>query len=195
MFQCEVPMPDMESAWYKEETRLWASAKYLIEEAGAERRLTVLNVSSDDDAVYICETAEGSRTVAELAVQGVWAAGRETGQRVGLLGPGPVTEALGGGAGRIPGHWVRWELWTQGQEGGVGGQASGGRSDQLYPLPPRPCSSAHRRQPPSEAPEEDSCACRGHGHVLCGAGQAGGPRSVAVEPEGSGGWGPGGCHC
>ncbi|KAB0360346.1 hypothetical protein FD754_004502 [Muntiacus muntjak] len=70
MFQCEVPTPDMESAWYKEETRLWASAKYLIEEAGAERRLTVLNVSSDDDAVYICETAEGSRTVAELAVQG-----------------------------------------------------------------------------------------------------------------------------
>ncbi|KAM9732204.1 LOW QUALITY PROTEIN: obscurin-like [Dama dama] len=70
MFQCEVPAPDMESAWYKEETRLWASAKYLIEEAGAERRLTVLNVSSDDDAVYICETAEGSRTVAELAVQG-----------------------------------------------------------------------------------------------------------------------------
>ncbi|XP_043323033.1 obscurin isoform X2 [Cervus canadensis] len=70
MFQCEVPAPDMESTWYKEETRLWASAKYLIEEAGAERRLTVLNVSSDDDAVYICETAEGSRTVAELAVQG-----------------------------------------------------------------------------------------------------------------------------
>ncbi|XP_060272145.1 obscurin isoform X42 [Ovis aries] len=69
-FQCEVPVPAMESAWYKEETRLWASAKYLIEEAGTERRLTVLNVSSDDDAVYICETAEGSRTVAELAVQG-----------------------------------------------------------------------------------------------------------------------------
>uniref|UniRef100_A0A4W2EW34 non-specific serine/threonine protein kinase n=2 Tax=Bos indicus x Bos taurus TaxID=30522 RepID=A0A4W2EW34_BOBOX len=69
-FQCEVPVPAMESAWYKEETRLWASAKYFIEEAGAERRLTVLNVSSDDDAVYICETAEGSRTVAELAVRG-----------------------------------------------------------------------------------------------------------------------------
>ncbi|XP_040097221.1 obscurin isoform X4 [Oryx dammah] len=69
-FRCEVPVPAMESAWYKEETRLWASAKHLIEEAGTERRLTVLNVSSDDDAVYICETAEGSRTVAELAVQG-----------------------------------------------------------------------------------------------------------------------------
>lgn len=69
-FQCEVQLPSTEAAWYKEDTRLWASAKYGIEEAGTERRLTVRNVSADDDAVYICETTEGSRTVAELAVQG-----------------------------------------------------------------------------------------------------------------------------
>lgn len=69
-FQCEVQLPSTEATWYKEETRLWASAKYGIEEAGTERRLTVRNVSADDDAVYICETTEGSRTVAELAVQG-----------------------------------------------------------------------------------------------------------------------------
>nr|XP_019585378.1 PREDICTED: obscurin [Rhinolophus sinicus] len=69
-FRCEVPLPATEAAWYKEETRLWASAKYAIEEAGTERRLTVHNASADDDAVYICETAEGSRTVAELAVRG-----------------------------------------------------------------------------------------------------------------------------
>ncbi|KAM4870705.1 obscurin isoform X20 [Urocitellus parryii] len=69
-FQCEVPQPTTETAWFKEETRLWASAKYRIEEEGTERRLTVHNVSADDDAVYICETTEGSRTVAELAVRG-----------------------------------------------------------------------------------------------------------------------------
>ncbi|XP_048657349.1 obscurin isoform X34 [Marmota marmota marmota] len=69
-FQCEVPQPTTETAWFKEETRLWASAKYGIEAEGTERRLTVRNVSADDDAVYICETTEGSRTVAELAVQG-----------------------------------------------------------------------------------------------------------------------------
>ncbi|XP_015418303.1 PREDICTED: obscurin-like, partial [Myotis davidii] len=69
-FQCEVPLPTTEAVWYKEETRLWASTKYAIEEAGTERRLTVHNASTDDDAVYICEMAEGSRTVAELAVQG-----------------------------------------------------------------------------------------------------------------------------
>lgn len=66
-FQCEVAQPATEAAWFKEETRLWASAKYDIEEEGTERRLTVRNVSADDDAVYICETTEGSRTVAELA--------------------------------------------------------------------------------------------------------------------------------
>nr|XP_011770739.1 obscurin isoform X31 [Macaca nemestrina] len=69
-FLCVVPQPSTEAAWFKEETRLWASAKYGIEEEGTERRLTVRNVSADDDAVYICETQEGSRTVAELAVQG-----------------------------------------------------------------------------------------------------------------------------
>ncbi|KAK7798725.1 hypothetical protein U0070_000242 [Myodes glareolus] len=69
-FQCEVALPATEAAWFKEETRLWASAKYRIEEEGTERRLTVRDVSADDDAVYICETTEGSRTVAELSVQG-----------------------------------------------------------------------------------------------------------------------------
>ncbi|XP_076994119.1 obscurin-like [Tamandua tetradactyla] len=51
-FQCEVPLPATEATWYKEDTRLWASAKYGIEEAGTERRLTVRNVTADDDAVY-----------------------------------------------------------------------------------------------------------------------------------------------
>ena len=178
-FQCEVPVPAMESAWYKEETRLWASEKYLIEEAGAERRLTVLNVSSDDDAVYICETAEGSRTVAELAVRGEWAAGQETGQGMGLPGTGQVTEVLGGGAGRIPGQGVgqggvEWELWVQGQEGGVcvWGSPMGVSLTSSTPFPLTHCSSAHPRQPPSEAPEEDSCTSGRHRHVLCGAGQA-----------------------
>ncbi|KAM4869534.1 LOW QUALITY PROTEIN: obscurin-like [Urocitellus parryii] len=69
-FQCEVPQPTTETAWFKEETRLWASAKYGMEEEGTERRLTVHNVSAEDDPMYICETTEGSRTVAELAVQG-----------------------------------------------------------------------------------------------------------------------------
>eukprot|EP00069_Balaena_mysticetus_P022536 bmy_03322T0 len=116
-FQCEVPLPPMESAWYKEETRLWASAKYLIEEAGAERRLTVLNVTSDDDAVYICETAEGSRTVAELAVRGnlLRKLPRKTAGRVGDTAMFCVELAKPDG----PIHW----LWNQ-QEVVAGGRVA-----------------------------------------------------------------------
>nr|XP_008174560.2 obscurin-like [Chrysemys picta bellii] len=69
-FQCEVPIPSTETAWFKEETKLQQSKKYNIEEEGTYRRLTVQNVTTDDDAVYICEMKEGSRTIAELTVQG-----------------------------------------------------------------------------------------------------------------------------
>jgi len=69
-FQCEVPVPSTETAWFKEETKLRQSKKYNIEEEGTYRRLTVQNITTDDDAVYICEMKEGSRTIAELSVQG-----------------------------------------------------------------------------------------------------------------------------
>ncbi|XP_069815234.1 obscurin isoform X2 [Dendropsophus ebraccatus] len=69
-FQCEVPHAITESAWYKEETKIHQSNKYNIEEEGTVRRLTIQNVNADDDAVYICEMKEGSRTIAELSVQG-----------------------------------------------------------------------------------------------------------------------------
>ncbi|CAH2281870.1 obscurin isoform X12 [Pelobates cultripes] len=69
-FQCEVPLPITESSWYKEETQIEQSSKYNIEEQGTVRRLTIQNVTADDDAVYICEMKEGSRTIAELSVQG-----------------------------------------------------------------------------------------------------------------------------
>lgn len=96
-FQCEVPLPATEAAWFKEETRLRASAKYGIEEEGTERRLTVRNVSADDDAVYICETAEGSRTVAELAVRG---ARERSGDVGGAHGAGPSGDRGHGAGGR-----------------------------------------------------------------------------------------------
>uniref|UniRef100_A0A672TQ42 Obscurin n=1 Tax=Strigops habroptila TaxID=2489341 RepID=A0A672TQ42_STRHB len=69
-FQCEVPVPSTETSWFKEETKLQQSKKYNIEEEGTYRRLTVQDITADDDAVYICEMKEGSRTIAELSVQG-----------------------------------------------------------------------------------------------------------------------------
>uniref|UniRef100_G1KFS2 Obscurin, cytoskeletal calmodulin and titin-interacting RhoGEF n=1 Tax=Anolis carolinensis TaxID=28377 RepID=G1KFS2_ANOCA len=70
IFQCEVPAATTETTWFKEETKLQQSNKYNIEEEGTHRKLTVQNVTMDDDAVYICEMKEGSRTIAELSVQG-----------------------------------------------------------------------------------------------------------------------------
>ncbi|KAG9355825.1 hypothetical protein JZ751_000667 [Albula glossodonta] len=70
MLMCEVPVPATKTSWYMEETQLQESAKYCMEEEGTLRCLTIHNVNTNDDAVYICEMKEGSRTVAELTVLG-----------------------------------------------------------------------------------------------------------------------------
>ncbi|KAI5105994.1 obscurin, partial [Silurus meridionalis] len=70
MLSCEVPMPSTQASWFMEETRLEQNAKYRMEEEGTLRCLTIHNVTTNDDAVYICEMKEGSRTVAELTVLG-----------------------------------------------------------------------------------------------------------------------------
>ncbi|XP_048868536.1 obscurin-like isoform X15 [Brienomyrus brachyistius] len=70
LLQCEVPVPNVKASWFMEETRLQASSKYHMEDQGVLRSLTIHNVTTNDDAVYICEMHEGSRTVAELTVLG-----------------------------------------------------------------------------------------------------------------------------
>ncbi|KAM8849467.1 obscurin isoform 3-T3 [Spinachia spinachia] len=67
---CEVPVSGTMSNWFMEETRLQQSTKYYMEQEGTLRRLTIHNVTTNDDGVYICEMKEGSRTVAELTVLG-----------------------------------------------------------------------------------------------------------------------------
>lgn len=68
---CEVPLSATQANWFMEETRLEQSTKYRMEEEGTLRRLTIHNVTTNDDGVYICEMKEGSRTVAELTVLGI----------------------------------------------------------------------------------------------------------------------------
>uniref|UniRef100_A0A3Q3DN54 Obscurin, cytoskeletal calmodulin and titin-interacting RhoGEF b n=1 Tax=Hippocampus comes TaxID=109280 RepID=A0A3Q3DN54_HIPCM len=65
---CEVPLTGSRADWFMEETRLEQNAKYRMEEQGTLRRLTIHNVTTNDDGVYICEMKEGSRTVGELTV-------------------------------------------------------------------------------------------------------------------------------
>lgn len=68
---CEVPLSSTYTNWFMEETRLQQNAKYRMEQDGTLRRLTIHNVTTNDDGVYICEMKEGSRTVAELTVLGM----------------------------------------------------------------------------------------------------------------------------
>ncbi|XP_057712682.1 obscurin [Corythoichthys intestinalis] len=67
---CEVPLTGSKTDWFMEETRLEQNTKYRMEEQGTLRRLTIHNVTTNDDGVYICEMKEGSRTVGELTVLG-----------------------------------------------------------------------------------------------------------------------------
>ncbi|XP_054889215.1 obscurin isoform X9 [Poeciliopsis prolifica] len=67
---CEVPLIATQTDWFMEETRLERNTKYHMDEDGTLRRLTIHNVTTNDDGVYICEMKEGSRTVAELTVLG-----------------------------------------------------------------------------------------------------------------------------
>lgn len=71
MLHCEVPVPTTQANWFMEETRLEQNTKYRMDQEGTLRRLTIHNVTTNDDAVYICEMKEGSRTVAELTVLGI----------------------------------------------------------------------------------------------------------------------------
>lgn len=68
---CEVPLIATQTHWFMEETKLEQNTKYRLEEDGTLRRLTIHNVTTNDDGVYICEMKEGSRTVAELTVLGM----------------------------------------------------------------------------------------------------------------------------
>lgn len=67
---CEVPLVATQANWFMEETRLEQNSKYRMEQDGTLRCLTIHNVTTNDDGVYICEMKEGSRTVAELTVLG-----------------------------------------------------------------------------------------------------------------------------
>ncbi|KAM9820390.1 obscurin-like protein 1a [Neosynchiropus ocellatus] len=70
VFECEVPHESVPAAWYLEDQRLMPSSKYVMEQKGTKRRLTIQDVGTDDDGVYLCEMADGGKSIAELTVKG-----------------------------------------------------------------------------------------------------------------------------
>ncbi|XP_068612340.1 obscurin-like protein 1a [Brachionichthys hirsutus] len=70
VLECEVPDAAVPSAWYLEDQRLMPGGKYGMEQEGTKRRLTIQDVGTDDDGVYLCETPDGAKSIAELTVKG-----------------------------------------------------------------------------------------------------------------------------
>ncbi|XP_051566120.1 obscurin-like protein 1 [Myxocyprinus asiaticus] len=70
ILECEVPEDSVPITWYLEDRRLQPGAKYGMEEWGTKRRLTIRDIGVDDDGIYLCEMADGGRSIAEVAVKG-----------------------------------------------------------------------------------------------------------------------------
>nr|XP_015214695.1 PREDICTED: obscurin-like protein 1 isoform X5 [Lepisosteus oculatus] len=70
VLECEVPEDSVPTTWYLEDRRLQPGAKYGMEEWGTMRRLTIRDVGADDDGIYLCEMADGGRSIAEVSVRG-----------------------------------------------------------------------------------------------------------------------------
>ncbi|XP_053272939.1 obscurin-like protein 1a [Pleuronectes platessa] len=70
VLECEMPDESLPAAWYLEDQRLMPSSKYGMEQKGSRRRLTIHDVGTDDDGVYLCERPDGAKTIAELSVKG-----------------------------------------------------------------------------------------------------------------------------
>ncbi|XP_035379631.1 obscurin isoform X11 [Electrophorus electricus] len=70
ILECEVPEDSVPITWYLEDRRLQPGAKYGMEEWGTKRRLTIRDIGVDDDGIYLCEMADGGRSIAEVTVKG-----------------------------------------------------------------------------------------------------------------------------
>ncbi|KAM9327865.1 obscurin-like protein 1a [Pholidichthys leucotaenia] len=70
VLECEVPDESLPATWYLEDQRLMPGSKYGMEQRGTKRRLTIHDVGTDDDGVYLCERPDGAKSIAELSVKG-----------------------------------------------------------------------------------------------------------------------------
>ncbi|KAM9548633.1 obscurin-like protein 1 isoform 9-T9 [Guaruba guarouba] len=71
VLECQVPLETIPTAWYLEDRELQPSHKYLMEEQGVVRRLTIRDARTDDDGIYLCQMKDKGRSIAEVSVRGV----------------------------------------------------------------------------------------------------------------------------
>ncbi|XP_064022204.1 obscurin-like protein 1 [Pogoniulus pusillus] len=71
VLECQVPLETIPTAWYLEDRELQPSHKYVMEERGVVRRLTIRDARIDDDGIYLCQMKDKGRSIAEVSVRGV----------------------------------------------------------------------------------------------------------------------------
>ncbi|NXG77705.1 OBSL1 protein, partial [Baryphthengus martii] len=71
VLECQVPLETIPTAWYLEDRELHPSHKYVMEERGLVRRLTIRDARTDDDGVYLCQMKDKGRSIAEVSVRGL----------------------------------------------------------------------------------------------------------------------------
>ncbi|NXW66604.1 OBSL1 protein, partial [Eurystomus gularis] len=71
VLECQVPLETIPTAWYLEDRELQPSHKYVMEERGVVRRLTIRDARADDDGIYLCQMKDKGRSIAEVSVRGV----------------------------------------------------------------------------------------------------------------------------
>lgn len=70
MLECQVPLETIPTSWYLEDRELQPSHKYVMEEQGVLRRLTIRDARIDDDGIYLCQMKDKGRSIAEVSVRG-----------------------------------------------------------------------------------------------------------------------------
>uniref|UniRef100_A0A8D0KRT1 Obscurin-like protein 1 n=1 Tax=Strix occidentalis caurina TaxID=311401 RepID=A0A8D0KRT1_STROC len=71
VLECQVPLETIPTAWYLEDRELQPSHKYVMEERGVVRRLTIRDARTDDDGIYLCQMKDKGRSIAEVSVRGM----------------------------------------------------------------------------------------------------------------------------
>ncbi|NWQ74772.1 OBSL1 protein, partial [Columbina picui] len=71
VLECQVPLETIPTTWYLEDRELQPSHKYVMEERGVLRRLTIRDARTDDDGIYLCQMKDKGRSIAEVSVRGV----------------------------------------------------------------------------------------------------------------------------
>ncbi|NWX51824.1 OBSL1 protein, partial [Steatornis caripensis] len=71
VLECQVPLETIPTAWYLEDRELQPSHKYVMEQQGVLRRLTIRDARTDDDGIYLCQMKDKGRSIAEVSVRGV----------------------------------------------------------------------------------------------------------------------------